>query len=161
MHLIIAGIGRSGRALARLLSEAGLDLILIVEDPAEAAGLADLDCPIVEGLSIDRDVLEEARVQDAAAVLAISANENLNIMCCQIAKVIYNVPHVIARSYNPSNAHFYDLLGIKTVCSTQLTVEAFLKNLGFIDAGEESSRLAEILSEAVPDMAAEMEESAC
>lgn len=131
MHILLIGCGRSGRHLAEILIRAGLDLVLIEEDPARLAGMEDLNAVRVQGCPIDTDVLEEAGINQAAAVIAIDDRENMNIMACEIANKIYGVKHVVARTYTPENEEFVRSLGISTICSTELTVARALGVLGF------------------------------
>lgn len=131
MNILLVGCGRSGRHLAEILIRAGQDLILIDEDAGKLAAMEDLNTVRIQGVPIDIDVLEEAGIRDASAVIAIDDDENINIMCCQIAREIYGIKHVIARTYTPENENFVHSLGISTICSTDLTVNRALEALGF------------------------------
>ena len=55
----------------------------------------------VTGTPIDQDILKKAGIESAYAIAAVTKNDNINIMVCQVAKEIFQVPHVIARIYNP------------------------------------------------------------
>lgn len=131
MHILLIGCGRSGRHLAEILTDAGIDLIVIDENENNLQALADLDVICIQGVPIDTDILEQAGIENAAAVIAMDNRENINIMCCQIARTLYKIEHVIARTYTPSNEEFYHRLGIATICSTELTVAHALRVLGF------------------------------
>ena len=136
MHILMIGCGRSGRHLAELLLQAGLELVLIDEDPAHLATLDDLNAVQIQGHPIDIEILEKAGIQDAAAVIALDDRENINIMCCQIAHKLYGIQHVIARTFTPENENFVHSLGLSTICSTNLTVNRALSTLGFKDGFE-------------------------
>ena len=130
MHILLIGCGRSGRRLAELLSESGYDLVLLDKDKNKLDELSDLNAISVNGYPLDTSVLETAGIEQASAVIAIDDNENLNIMICQIAKKIYNVKECIARTYTPENEAFVEYLGLKSICSTELTVGLALNLLG-------------------------------
>lgn len=138
MHILLIGCGRSGRRLAELLCEAGLDLVLIDKDASKLEALADLNAMTILGYPIDIEVLESAGIEQAAAVIAIDDNENLNIMACQIAKRIYGIKQCIARTYTPENEAFVQDLGLRSICSTELTVGLALNLLG-IDKNDEDA----------------------
>lgn len=130
MHILLIGCGRSGRRLAELLSESGYDLVLMDKDKNKLDELSDLNAISIHGYPLDTSVLETAGIEQAAAVIAIDDNENLNIMICQIAKTIYHVEQCIARTYTPENEDFVKHLGLKSICSTELTVGLALSILG-------------------------------
>lgn len=129
------GCGRSGRHLAQLLLDAGLELVLIDQNPERLAAMEDLKAVRIQGSPIDIDILETAGIGDAAAVIAMDDRENINLMVCEIALHMYHVPHVIARTYTPENEDFVRNLGIATICSTELTVGRALEVLGFEEKG--------------------------
>ena len=56
--------------------------------------------------------------------------DNRNVMACQIAKHIYNVPRVICRIYDPQRRDMYILLGIDAVSPTTLVAQALREKLG-------------------------------
>ena len=49
--------------------------------------------------------------------------DNTNLMCCEVASRLFDVPHVIARLYNPDHERAYMQLGIDYVCGTSLVAE--------------------------------------
>lgn len=131
MHIIVSGCGRSGFHLAQLLAEAGVDLVVIDEKEDNLKRLEAYNLMTIQGCPVDTAVLEEAGIKDATAVIAIADQENLNIMCCEIASQIYGVKHTIARTYTTENEAFLREMGIATICVTALTVAKALKLLGF------------------------------
>ncbi len=78
----------------------------------------------VVGSSIDDDVLRQANVAEADVFIALTNGDNTNIMAAQVAKLAFDVPHVICQVKDPIRGEAYDALGITAVCPTLLGVEA-------------------------------------
>ena len=77
-------------------------------------------------MPIDRDILRQAGIETADFLCAVTQNDNINIMVSQIADLIFKVPHIIARIYNPASRSVFEAFGLNTVCSTELTVQELL-----------------------------------
>ena len=101
MKIIIIGNGKVGFTLARQLSGEEHDLILIDKD-ADALHSADtaLDVLCIEGSGASIQILHEAGVQDADLAIAVTGSDELNIVCCLIAKKL-GAKHTVARVRNP------------------------------------------------------------
>jgi trk system potassium uptake protein TrkA len=83
----------------------------------------------IVGVGFDRDRLEEAGIQDAIAVAAVTNGDNSNIMIARVAKETYGIEHVVARIYDPRRAAIYERLGIPTVATVQWTIERVLRRI--------------------------------
>jgi len=79
----------------------------------------------ISGVGISADVLMDAGIVNAAAFLAVTNGDNTNIMAAQIAKVLFQVPRVMARIYDPLRAEVYREMGIETLCITTLGAGIF------------------------------------
>lgn len=101
MKIIIIGNGKVGFALARQLSSEDHDLILIDKD-ADALRRADsaLDILCIEGSGASIQILHEAGVEDADLAIAVTGADELNIVCCLIAKKL-GARHTVARVRSP------------------------------------------------------------
>ena len=101
MKIIIIGNGKVGFTLARQLSGEEHDLILIDKN-ADALHSADtaLDVLCIEGSGASIQILHEAGVQDADLAIAVTGSDELNIVCCLIAKKL-GAKHTVARVRNP------------------------------------------------------------
>ena len=87
------------------------------------------------GLSIvadgtDFDALKKADIQKATAVVAVTNNDNTNIMVAQIARHLFGVKQVIARLYDSERESVYKELGIDTICPAVLSAKEIDKFLG-------------------------------
>ena len=77
----------------------------------------------VAGVPIDQDVLKRAGIERADALAAVTPDDNINIMACQIAKELYQVKRVIARIYNPARESLFHQFGLDTICPTNISVD--------------------------------------
>ena len=101
MKIIIIGNGKVGFALAKQLSGESHDLVLIDQN-VTALHQADstLDVLCMEGNGASINVLLEAGVRQADLVIAVTGYDEVNIMCCLIAKKL-GAQHTVARIRNP------------------------------------------------------------
>jgi trk system potassium uptake protein TrkA len=83
----------------------------------------------IVGVGFDRDRLEEAGINDAAAVAAVTNGDNSNIMIARVAKETYGVERVVARIYDPRRAAIYERLGIPTIATVQWTTDRVLRRV--------------------------------
>lgn len=135
-YIIIVGYGRLGSLLARRLSQAGSNVVVI--DKREK--VFDQQSPEFSGFQITGDaaeleVLRQAKIDQADCLLVVTNQDNLNLMVAQVAKTMFNVPKVIARIYDPAHEEIYRQFGIETICPTKLSAEAFLMTLQEPQAG--------------------------
>jgi trk system potassium uptake protein TrkA len=130
MYIIIAGCGKVGASLVNKLSEEGHDVVVIDRDENNFSRLGSgSNCMTIIGIPIDEDVLKEAGIEKADALAAVTGDDNTNIMIAQIAQQLYHVPFVIMQTDDPEKQRALAAMGLRTVCSTTLTVEAFFTAL--------------------------------
>jgi trk system potassium uptake protein TrkA len=121
MNIIIIGCGRFGSTLANELSDAGYNVSVIDRDNERLNILGSgFNGVKIKGIEYDDEILKEAGIQAADAVLTVTPDENINITVSLIAKEIYKVPQIIARIVNPNRQYIYEELGIKTINPIQL-----------------------------------------
>jgi trk system potassium uptake protein TrkA len=120
MKIIILGCGRLGAHLARRLDDEGHDVTVIDRTSDSFARLgSDFHGKMVLGTGIDEDILRRAGIENADAFVAVSNGDNTNAMAAEIAKLVFKVPHVVARLYDPVREDTYHTLGLmETVCPT-------------------------------------------
>ncbi len=124
MKIIILGCGRVGAALAQQLDTAGHEVVIVDRNQDAFARLGpDYSGGMVMGTGIDEDVLRKAGIEDADAFVAVTNGDNTNAMSAQIAKLVFHVPHVVARLYDPVREETYNTLGLDTVSPTIIGVE--------------------------------------
>jgi trk system potassium uptake protein TrkA len=83
----------------------------------------------IVGFGFDRDRLQEAGIERADALAAVTSGDNSNIMVARIAKENYQVPRVMARIYDPKRASVYERLGIPTVATVEWTTDQAMRRL--------------------------------
>ena len=101
MKIIIVGLGKVGYAIAEQLSDEDHDLV-IVDQSSAALDHADamLDVMCVEGNGASASVLLQAGVREADLLIAVSENDEVNLICCLMAKKL-GARHTVARVRNP------------------------------------------------------------
>ena len=125
MNILVIGCGKVGSQLASMLSEEGHDVSVIDRDTKNFEMLDDnFSGMTTVGVPIVQDVLKQAGIESCDAVAAVSQDDNLNIMCSQLAREIFKVPSVLARIYDPAREDVFSHFGLHTVCPTNLTVSA-------------------------------------
>lgn len=128
MHIIIGGCGRLGAEIAERLSDDDDNDVVVVDIEHTAfdrLGSA-FNGETIVGNITDRDVLERAGVERAAAMLAVTRFDNTNLMAVEIAKHLYQVERTVARLFNPERESSYQKLGIRYVSGTGVLAKLFL-----------------------------------
>ncbi len=129
MQIIVVGCGKVGASLAGVLVDQGHDVVIVENDSQLLRAASELDCIKINGVPIDRDVLRQAGIETADVVCAVTQNDNINIMVAQIAEHVFFVPRVITRIFNPGSRPVFESFGLEAICSTELTVQAFLRRI--------------------------------
>lgn len=119
MNIVIMGCGRVGARLAGLLDTDGHRVTILDVNsfsfrrlPAGYSGTA------LFGNGLDEEALKKAGIEGADVFVAVTQGDNRNVMACQIAKHIFNVPRVICRIYDPLRQELYNTIGMETFSPT-------------------------------------------
>jgi trk system potassium uptake protein TrkA len=130
VNIIVVGCGRVGAQLAPLLEQAG-NHITVIDKSASAFGRLPehFGGTCVHGSGFDRDDLAQAGIERAGALAAVTAGDNTNILSARIAREVFDVPHVVARIYDPRRAVIYERLGIPTVATVTWTTDQIVRRL--------------------------------
>ena len=121
MYALVAGGGKAGSNVARSLIGMGQEVTLIEQRPYRFAQLeAEFEHQVQQGDATELYVLERAGIgRPPDLVVALTGDDEDNLIVCQIAKERYGVPKTIARVNDPRNQAHFDLLGISpTICAT-------------------------------------------
>ena len=98
MNIIICGAGRVGFTIAKILSEQGHSITVIDQSSEDIQKIDDtLDVKSIVGKGTYPSILEKANATDADMIIAVTRNDEINMLICQIAFSIFNVPKKIAR----------------------------------------------------------------
>ena len=98
MNIIICGAGRVGFTIAKILSEQGHSITIIDQSSEDIQKIDDtLDVKSIVGKATYPSILEKANATEADMIIAVTRNDEINMLICQIAFSIFNVPKKIAR----------------------------------------------------------------
>lgn len=121
MYVIVAGGGKVGANVTRMLLRARHEVTLVEQHAARVARLDDeFGHQVLRGDATELHVLERAGIaRPPDVVVAATGDDEDNIVICQLARERYGVEKVIARVNDPRNSEHFDLLGIgPTVSAT-------------------------------------------
>lgn len=123
-NVIVVGCGRVGSQLANMLSDNGNNVCVIDRDAKSFSNLGrNFNGSVMMGFGFDSDTLIRAGIEDCDVVAAVTNLDNTNVMIAEVAARLFEVPHVIARLYNPDHERTYMQLGLDYVCGTSLVAE--------------------------------------
>ncbi|MEE8602549.1 potassium channel family protein [Euzebya tangerina] len=108
MRIVIAGAGGVGRYLASELDARGHDLTLIELRQDALAKIVTGDITVIDGDACSPDTLEEADLRDADVMVALTGDDEDNLVISLLAKEEFAVPRVLARVNYPSNEWLFD-----------------------------------------------------
>ena len=98
MNIIICGAGRVGFTIAKILSEQGHSITVIDQSSEDIQKIDEaLDVKSIVGKATYPSILEKANASDADMIIAVTRNDEINMLICQIAFSIFNVQKKIAR----------------------------------------------------------------
>ncbi|MDO4697205.1 MAG: Trk system potassium transporter TrkA [Pasteurellaceae bacterium] len=111
MKIIILGAGQVGATLAENLANDDNDITLIDDDQARLTPLQDKhDLRVLKGNAASPRILREAGASDADLIVAVTHSDESNMIACQIAYTLFNIPTKIARIRNPDYVRERDAL---------------------------------------------------
>jgi len=98
MNIIICGAGRVGFTIAKLLSEQSHSVTVIDQSSEDIQKINDsLDVKAIVGKATYPSILEKANASETDMIIAVTRNDEINMLICQIAFSIFNIPKKIAR----------------------------------------------------------------
>ena len=163
MNIIICGAGRVGFTIAKILSEQGHSITIIDQSSEDIQKIDDtLDVKSIVGKATYPSILEKANATEADMIIAVTRNDEINMLICQIAFSIFNVPKKIARIrsqdyLNPKFTKVYNKenLPIDVIISPEIEIAKSLQrkleapgSLDNVPFANNKIRLLEILIDA-------------
>jgi len=160
MNIIICGAGRVGFTIAKLLTEQNHSVTIIDQSSDDIQKINDsLDVKSIVGKATSPIILENANSKDADMIIAVTRNDEINMMTCQIAHSLFKIPKKIARVraqdyLNPKFSKLYNKenLPIDVIISPELeiakSIQRKLESPGALDNvpfAENKIKLLEIL----------------
>ena len=128
MNALVIGCGRVGSNVALQLAEEGWE-VTAVDEKEEALGRLGESWRggFVLGHGMDVDVLREAGIEDADAVIVATDGDNTNIVIAQVAMKRFDNQCVVVRILDPARADFYSGLGLRVICPTKTAINDLLE----------------------------------
>ena len=135
MNIIICGAGRVGFTIAKLLSEQNHSITVIDQSSEDIQKInGSLDVKAIVGKATYPSILEKANASDADMIIAVTKNDEINMLICQIAFSIFNIQKKIARIrsqdyLNPKFSKIYNKknLPIDVIISPELEIAKSLQ----------------------------------
>lgn len=122
MYIVVVGGGKVGYHLAKSLLAEEQEVLIIERNGAKADRITrDLGATAIVGDGAEVATLEQAGLERADVVAAVTGHDEDNLIIAQVAKRRFNVPRTVARINNPRNEFIFTELGIDaTVSATQV-----------------------------------------
>lgn len=140
MYVIVIGGGKVGYFLARDLRDRGEEVTLVEKDAARADFLeGQLGTCVMRGDGDEMAFLRSTGIERADAVLAVTGDDEDNLVALQLAKHHFHVPVTIARVNNPANVEIFKKLGVdEAVSATEILLSALESSIEHDDAAPSS-----------------------
>jgi trk system potassium uptake protein TrkA len=135
MHIVIVGGGKVGYFLAKRLQQHKHVVSLIEKDQAICRQIAsDLEILVINGDGCDCKFLEEAGIKCSDVLVALTGDDEDNVIICQIAKERYAVSRTVARVNDPEDEHVFSEFGVDIpIDSTEIIAKIIEEEVSFAD----------------------------
>jgi trk system potassium uptake protein TrkA len=128
MKALVIGCGRVGSSVALQLHHEGWDVTVVDENEDALTRLGEgWPGSFIVGHGMDANVLRDAGIEEAEAVVVATDGDNTNIVIGQVAQKRFDVRCVVVRVLDPARARFYAERGLRTVCPTSVAIETLLQ----------------------------------
>ena len=127
MKAIVIGCGRVGSAVAQQLQASGWEVTVLDENEDALGRLGDgWGGSFVVGHGMDLQLLRDAGIENADAVVVTTDGDNTNLVIAQAAQKLFEVPTVVVRVLDPARAQFFATKGLRIVCPTSSAIETLV-----------------------------------
>lgn len=159
MKIIIVGCGKIGSTIARELNDEGHHIVVIDKNPQAVENLTgSIDIMGITGNGASFEILQEAEIENADLIIAVTGADELNIYCCLLARSA-GVRHTIARVRNPEYTkdlpRIKDILGLSLSINPELIcareMDRLLKFPGAIEIDTFAKGVVELIKISVPE----------
>jgi NhaP-type Na+/H+ or K+/H+ antiporter len=148
-YAVIVGCNPVGRTLAEELRARRWESLLIDANPTNVGIARRNGLTAVVGNALDRSVLDQARIEDASVLVAVTANQEVNFLTCQLARDEYHAPHVhpalLDRDRGP-RTELVERIGGEIAFAPQADVARWNRDLNEDVAGVASAETGEALA---------------
>jgi trk/ktr system potassium uptake protein len=127
MKALVVGCGRVGSSIALQLEQEGWDVVVVDENEDALRRLGEhWPGVFLVGHGMDVDLLREAGIEEADAVVVATDGDNTNIVIGQVAQKRFAIQCVVVRVLDPARARFYAERGLRTVCPTSTAIDTLM-----------------------------------
>lgn len=130
MKAIVIGCGKFGVRISEQLTRKNHEVVVVDKDVENFHALSEkFTGRTICGVVYDKDVLDNAGIATADAVICCTSSDSLNAVVSNIAKNVFHVPTVVASVYDPIRARMFESMGIYTVSITKLGLDNVMEYL--------------------------------
>jgi len=135
MYILIVGAGKVGYFLAKRLCQSKHTISIVEKDKLICEEIAkELEALVINGDGCDPRILEQAGIERADVVAAVTGDDEDNLIICQLAKERFNIRRTVGRVNNPDNEYTFAELGIDVpVDSTKIIAKIIEEEASFSD----------------------------
>lgn len=131
MKIIVIGYGRLGSQFVKKVNTGNHEIVVIdLESTVVDQSGASKGVRFLIGNAIDEDLLREAGVDKVDVLMALTRDENTNLMIAQMARLLFNVPRVFAAVYDPQRQASFHESGIETLAIAVAGADLLAARLG-------------------------------
>jgi trk system potassium uptake protein len=124
MNALIIGCGRVGSSIALALQDEDWNVAVVDENEDALSRLGEhWPGAFLVGHGMDIDLLRQAGIEEADAVVVATDGDNTNIVIGQVAQKRFGIDCVVVRILDPARADFYSARGLRTVCPTKTAID--------------------------------------
>ncbi|PCR90418.1 potassium channel family protein [Natrinema ejinorense] len=126
MYIIIVGAGDIGTPLINIATRSGNEVVVIENDPKRADRVAgQYDCLVLEDDATAHNVLVDAGIENADALISTTDRDPTNIMVCLLAQE-HEVPNIISVVHDPEHMNVFRQIGVNTMENPQQLIAGYL-----------------------------------
>lgn len=130
MKVVILGCSKVGALLATQLASRGDEVWVLDQNPGSFRRLnKEFRGQTILGIGIDEEALGKAEIDKAEAFIAVTNDDNTNLMAAQLVREKFRTPRILLRVYDPKRAQAFKELGLNIICPTIDTAKRIEKSL--------------------------------
>lgn len=146
LHIVIVGCGKVGRTLIEQLSKEGHDITIIDKSAQKIQDITNLyDVLGIVGNGASFSVQREAGIEDADLIIAVTEYDELNLLCCTVAKQVTNcaaIARVRTPDYNDDVNYLREKLGLALIINPELEAAREMAHILYLPAALEVNSFA-------------------
>lgn len=128
MYIIVVGAGKVGYHLAKALVKSDHEVFIVERSPRKCEAIREeLGSLVIIGNGCEEGILREAGTSRADVLIAVTGNDEDNLVACQIAKHRFQVPRTISLINNPDNEKLFVELGVDVCVSSTDIIQSHIE----------------------------------